>query len=71
MDRRLNPAAGWGVGQIERPTCALCGATLILMLPSGGKGRRTFRCENCEAGDPLKSAKASGWVRSGELQPPK
>jgi len=59
------------VGQIELPTCAQCGAALILVLPSGGKGRRAFYCKNCEAGDPLKSDRASGWVRSGELQPPK
>jgi predicted RNA-binding Zn-ribbon protein involved in translation (DUF1610 family) len=59
------------VGQTERPTCPNCGATLILVPPSGSKRRRTFQCEKCEAGDPLKSDKASGWVRSAELQPPK
>ena len=58
------------MGQAERATCPKCGAHLILALPPGGEGRRTFRCENCEPGDPLKSDKASGWIR-GELRPPK
>jgi hypothetical protein len=48
----------WGqdyfMGQVERPTCPGCGAFLILALPPGGKGPRTFQCLDCERPDPLK-----------------
>jgi hypothetical protein len=43
---------------------------LILALPPGGKGRRTFQCIDCERPDPLKTDQATGWLK-GELQPPK
>jgi hypothetical protein len=43
---------------------------MILALPPGGKGQRAFQCIDCERPDPLKSEKATGWLRS-ELQPPK
>jgi hypothetical protein len=58
------------MGQAERATCPKCGAILKLALPSGGERRRAFRCEKCDPADPLKSDKASGWIRS-ELRPPK
>jgi hypothetical protein len=58
------------MGQAEQPTCPDCGAFLILALPPGGKGRRTFQCLDCERPDPLKSDDALRWL-SGELQPPK
>jgi hypothetical protein len=32
------------MGQAERPTCPDCGAYLMLALPPGGKGPRTFQC---------------------------
>jgi hypothetical protein len=57
------------MGQAERPTCPKCGANMTLVLPSGVNGR-TLQCESCERGDPLKSGKASGWIK-GELRPPK
>ena len=57
------------MGQAERPTCPHCGAHLILALPAGGKGQRTFQCMDCDRSDPLKSERATGWLKS-ELQPP-
>jgi hypothetical protein len=39
---------------------------LILALPPGGKGRRTFLCIDCEHPDPLESPQAAGWL-AGEL----
>jgi hypothetical protein len=54
------------VGQAELPTCPGCGANLILALPPGGKGPRTFQCFDCDRPDPLKSDQVSGWLR-GEL----
>jgi hypothetical protein len=65
-DRRKN----YRMGQAERPTCPHCGAFLILALPPGGKGRRTFQCFECDGLDPLKTDKVMGWFK-GELQPPK
>jgi hypothetical protein len=59
------------VGQAERLTCRKCGADLMMALPAGAKEKRTFQCEKCQPGDPLRSDKASGWIRSGELRPPK
>jgi hypothetical protein len=58
------------MGQAERPTCPNCGAHLILALPLGGDGPRTFQCFECDRPDPLKTQKAMGWVK-GELHPPK
>jgi hypothetical protein len=54
------------MGQAERPNCPNCGAHLILALPLGGKGPRTFQCFDCDRPDPLKSEEVSGWLR-GEL----
>ena len=51
------------------PTCPDCGEYLVLVLPPGGKGPRTFQCLDCEGPDPLKSDLAKGWLK-GELQPP-
>jgi hypothetical protein len=59
-----------GMGQAERPTCPGCGAFLMLALPPGGKGQRTFQCLRCDGPDPLKTDQATGWL-NGELQPPK
>jgi hypothetical protein len=58
------------MGQAERPKCPGCGAYLILALPPGGKGKRTFQCFECDGPDPLKTDKVTGWLKSGELQPP-
>ena len=58
------------MGQAERPTCPGCGAHLILALPPGGDGRRTFQCFECDRPDPLKTDQVTGWLK-GELQPPK
>jgi hypothetical protein len=58
------------MGQAERPTCPDCGAFLILMLPPGGEGGRTFQCLDCERPDPLKTEQAKGWLM-GELRPPR
>jgi hypothetical protein len=58
------------MGQAERPTCPGCGAFLILALPPGGKGPRTFQCFECDRPDPLKTDHGIGWLKS-ELQPPK
>jgi hypothetical protein len=58
------------MGQDERPTCPVCGELLILALPPGGKGERTFQCFQCDGIDPPKTDKATGWLKS-ELQPPK
>jgi hypothetical protein len=58
------------MGQAERPSCPGCGAFLILALPPGGKGRRTFQCLDCDRPDPFKTHQATGWLK-GELQPPK
>jgi hypothetical protein len=58
------------MGQAERPTCPHCGAYLILALPPGGKGPRTFQCFECDRPDPLKTDHGIGWLKS-ELQPPK
>jgi hypothetical protein len=46
------------MGQAERPTCPKCGAYLILALPPGGKGQRTFQCFDCDGPDPLKTERA-------------
>jgi hypothetical protein len=59
----------YGMGHVERSTCPGCGAILILALPPGGKGQRTFQCFECDRPDPLKTETAMGWLK-GELQPP-
>ena len=51
------------MGQAERPTCPCCGAFLILALPPGGNGRRTFQCFECDRPDPLKTGDAIGWLK--------
>ena len=58
------------MGQVERPTCPNCGAHLILALPPGGGGPRTFQCFDCDRPDPLKNEKVTGWLKS-ELHPPR
>jgi hypothetical protein len=65
-DRQKN----YRMGQAARPTCPHCGGFLILALPPGGKGQRTFQCFECDGPDPLKTQKATGWLK-GELQPPR
>jgi hypothetical protein len=57
------------MGQVERPTCPGCGAILILALPPGGEGQRTFQCLDCDRPDPLKTDQVTGWLK-GELRPP-
>jgi len=57
------------MGRTERPTCPGCGAFLILALPPGGEGRRTWQCIDCDRPDPLKADAVMGWLKS-ELQPP-
>jgi hypothetical protein len=56
------------MGQAERPTCPDCGQFLILALPPGGKGKRIFQCFDCDGPDPLKTEKATGWLK-GEQHP--
>ena len=58
------------MGQADRPTCPHCGAFLILALPPSGEGQGTFQCFDCDRPDPMKTEKATGWLK-GELQPPK
>src|SRR5947199_10033141 len=58
------------MGQAERPTCPGCGAFLVLALPPGGNGPRTFQGWDCDRPDPLKTDNVTGWLKS-ELQPPK
>jgi hypothetical protein len=58
------------MGKGRRETCPTCGATMILALPPGGKGKRIMQCVDCDRPDPLKSDAAKGWLKS-ELQPPK
>jgi predicted RNA-binding Zn-ribbon protein involved in translation (DUF1610 family) len=58
------------MGQAKRPTCPDCGADLILALPPGGDGQRTFQCFECGRPDPLRTEKVIGWIK-GELRPPK
>jgi hypothetical protein len=55
-------------GQAPRLICS-CGSFLILALPPGGKGRRTFHCLDCQRPNLLKTDQATGWLK-GELQPP-
>jgi hypothetical protein len=51
-------------------TCPNCKSGMVLALPSNGKGPRTLQCIDCDRPDPLKSEKATAWLKS-ELQPPK
>ena len=71
MDARSNWRQIYAMGQANRPTCPDCGAFLILALPPGGKGPRTFQCFVCDSivPDPLKTEKVAGWFE-GELKPP-
>ena len=55
------------MGQAERPTCSHCGAQLILALPPGGKGPRTLQCFECDGPDPLKTDKATGWLKASYI----
>ena len=54
------------MGQIARPACLVCGATL----PVRDKGQRTYLCFECKRLDSLKTDKLTGWLK-GELQRPK
>ena len=36
----------------------------MLALPPGGKGKRTLQCYDCDGPDPLKTDKATGWLKS-------
>ena len=56
--------------QVDRPICPYCHSQMILALPPGGKGQRTFQCLDCERPDPLKTDQAMGWLK-GELHPPR
>ena len=59
------------MGEGKLPKCPYCGAFLILALPPGGKGPRTFQCFECnDSPDPLKTETTTGWLKS-ELQAPK
>ena len=69
MDALSNWRQIYAMGQANRPTCPNCGAFLILALPPDGKGPRTFQCFDCDGPDPLKTDKATGWLK-GELRPP-
>jgi hypothetical protein len=54
---------------ISDRTCPYCQSEMVLALPPNGKGPRTLQCINCDGPDPLKSEKATAWLKS-ELQPP-
>ena len=54
------------MGQAKRPTCPECGAFLILALPPGGEGPRTYQCMECNRPDPIKTDQVIGWLK-GEL----
>jgi hypothetical protein len=64
---------------IERPRCPKCENRMSLArIKPGSKGfdLSRFECDKCEhvlvvtvATDPMKSAKAMGWI-AGELKPP-
>ena len=41
---------------------------MVLALPLGGKGPRTFQCFDCDGPDPMTSDKVVGWLK-GELAP--
>jgi hypothetical protein len=69
IDEFWNRRKNGSMGQAERPTCPGCGAFLILALPPGGNGPRTFQCLDCDRPDPLKTDQVTGWLK-GELQPP-
>jgi hypothetical protein len=70
----IDDGFGWrqnySMGQTQRPTYPDYGAFLILALPPGGNGPRTFQCLGCERPDPIKTDQATGWLK-GELHPPK
>jgi hypothetical protein len=68
IDWRFCWRQNWGMGQAQRPTCPRCGANLILALPPGGKGQRSFQCFECDRPDPLETD-AVQWLK-GELRPP-
>jgi len=70
LTRFRNRRLIYRMGHVERPTCPGCGAILILALPPGGKGQRTFQCLDCDRRDPLKTDQVTGWLK-GELHPPK
>jgi hypothetical protein len=70
FDGVFGQAETYHMGQAERPTCPHCGEFLILALPPGGKGPRTFQCFECDGPDPLKTGNVMGWLK-GELHPPK
>ncbi len=50
------------MGQAERPTCPRCGGFLILALPPGGKGQRTFQCFDCDGPESAENRKGDGLV---------
>jgi hypothetical protein len=57
------------MSKVDRPVCPRCHLQMILALPPGGKGRRTFQGFKCDRPDPLKSGDTSGWLQ-GELRAP-
>jgi hypothetical protein len=48
------------MGEAERPICSNCGALLILALPPGGNGPRTFQCLDCDRPDPVNTPPPKG-----------
>ena len=65
----MEPPQNYRMGQATTHLPPLWGL-LILALPPGGKGQRTFQCFECDGLDPLKTDKVMGWLK-GELQPPR
>jgi len=57
------------MGKGRHQICPTCGATMILALRPGGKGKGIMQCLDCKLPDPLKSDAAKGRLTS-ELQPP-
>jgi transposase-like protein len=55
---------------VFRKACPKCGSPMRLALTPGGKGSRSYRCDECDRQDPFTAGTVSGWLQ-GELQPPK
>jgi hypothetical protein len=55
---------------INAQTCPACKSKMVLALPPGGSGARSFQCQACNPPpDPFKSDKAARWLEG--LRPPK
>jgi hypothetical protein len=48
------------------PVCPKCKKPMTMALPPNGKGKRAWRCADCDRPDPMRSEEALGWLK-GEL----